>query len=174
RNIMRDNQLLNLTGLPGHSMPVDLNIEHTIGELKVYFSLPGLETTWDHLGDISSAIDYLKGVKNQVLSVMELLHKSKGHSDVDTTNLVWKVANTARDNHLQEFNANRAENRCMSPIIDIIAVGEAKLKSSSLATFNKRIQGMVEGRRLTEDGVEDELEVDELPRNELQLNWNSE
>lgn len=105
---------------------------------------------------------------------MQLSHKSKGHSDVDTTNLVWKVANTARDNLLQKFNVNRSENRCTSPIIDIIAVGEAKLKSSSLATFNKRIQGMVEGRRVTEDGVEDDLEVDELPRNELQLNWDSE
>ncbi|KAF8184459.1 hypothetical protein BJ912DRAFT_927826 [Pholiota molesta] len=109
-NIMRDNQLLNLTGLPGHSMPVDLNIEHTIGELKRLLTAKGLEMTWDHLGDISSAIDYLKGVKNQVSSVMELSHKSKGHSDVDTTNLVWKVANTARDNHLQKFNANRSEN----------------------------------------------------------------
>lgn len=32
---MRDNQLINLSGLPGHFMGVDLNIEHLIGELKV-------------------------------------------------------------------------------------------------------------------------------------------
>ena len=32
---MRDNQLVNLSGRPGHFMGVDLNIEHIIGELKV-------------------------------------------------------------------------------------------------------------------------------------------
>lgn len=36
---MRDNQLMNFTGLPGHSMGVDLNIEHLIGELKVSMSV---------------------------------------------------------------------------------------------------------------------------------------
>lgn len=35
---MRDNQLVNLSGLPGHSMGVDLNIEHIIGELKVFLT----------------------------------------------------------------------------------------------------------------------------------------
>lgn len=32
---MRDNMLVNVSGLMGHAMPVDLNIEHLIGELKV-------------------------------------------------------------------------------------------------------------------------------------------
>jgi uncharacterized protein DUF6589 len=31
---MRDNMLVNVSGLEGHSMPIDLNIEHLIG-LKV-------------------------------------------------------------------------------------------------------------------------------------------
>ena len=35
RNIMRDNMLVNVSGLEGHAMPIDLNIEHLIGELKV-------------------------------------------------------------------------------------------------------------------------------------------
>ncbi|KAG1884573.1 hypothetical protein F4604DRAFT_1878642 [Suillus subluteus] len=34
-DIMRDNALINLTGLEGHCMPVDLNIEHHIKFLKV-------------------------------------------------------------------------------------------------------------------------------------------
>lgn len=37
--IMRDNALINLTGLEGHCMPVDLNIEHHIKFLKVCLSL---------------------------------------------------------------------------------------------------------------------------------------
>ena len=34
---MRDNMLVNVSGLEGHAMPIDLNIEHLIGELKVVF-----------------------------------------------------------------------------------------------------------------------------------------
>lgn len=34
-DVMRDNMLVNVSGLPGHFMPVDLNIEHLIGYLKV-------------------------------------------------------------------------------------------------------------------------------------------
>lgn len=37
-NIMRDNMLVNVSGLSGHFMPVDLNIEHLIGYLKVSLS----------------------------------------------------------------------------------------------------------------------------------------
>lgn len=36
RNIMHDNMLVNVSGLEGHAMPIDLNIEHLIGELKVH------------------------------------------------------------------------------------------------------------------------------------------
>jgi hypothetical protein len=35
---MRDNMLVNLTGLVGHCMPIDLNIEHLIGFLKASVS----------------------------------------------------------------------------------------------------------------------------------------
>lgn len=35
---MRDNMLVNITGLSGHAMPIDLNIEHLIGFLKVLYS----------------------------------------------------------------------------------------------------------------------------------------
>jgi len=32
---MRDNMLVNVSGHEGRSMPIDFNIEHLIGELKV-------------------------------------------------------------------------------------------------------------------------------------------
>jgi len=35
RNIIHDNMLVNPSGLDGHAMPMDLNIEHLIGDLKV-------------------------------------------------------------------------------------------------------------------------------------------
>jgi len=34
-DIMHDNMIVNVSGLPGHFMAVDLNIEHLIGYLKV-------------------------------------------------------------------------------------------------------------------------------------------
>ena len=36
---MRDNMLVNVSGLSGHFMPVDLNIEHLIGYLKVSYEV---------------------------------------------------------------------------------------------------------------------------------------
>jgi hypothetical protein len=35
RDIMRDNMLVNMSGLEGHTMAIDINIEHLIGQLKV-------------------------------------------------------------------------------------------------------------------------------------------
>jgi hypothetical protein len=35
---MRDNMLVNLTGLEGHAMPIDINMEHLIGQLKVFLN----------------------------------------------------------------------------------------------------------------------------------------
>ena len=32
---MKDNMLVNISGLEGHAMPIDLNMEHLIGQLKV-------------------------------------------------------------------------------------------------------------------------------------------
>ncbi len=32
---MHNNMLVNVSGLAGHAMPIDLNIEHLIGKLKV-------------------------------------------------------------------------------------------------------------------------------------------
>ena len=36
---MRDNMLVNISGLQGHSMVIDINMEHLIGQLKVSFIL---------------------------------------------------------------------------------------------------------------------------------------
>lgn len=37
---MRDNMIINVSGIPGHCMAIDLNIEHLIGYLKVHQLLP--------------------------------------------------------------------------------------------------------------------------------------
>jgi hypothetical protein len=42
---MRDNALVNLTGLDGHCMAIDLNIEHLIKFLKAWVNLDGRTST---------------------------------------------------------------------------------------------------------------------------------
>jgi len=39
---MRDNMLINISGLDGHAMPIDENIEHLIGQLKARNSFSSL------------------------------------------------------------------------------------------------------------------------------------
>lgn len=45
----------------------------------------------------------------------------------------------------------------MKPVIDVLAEGEQKLKSSTLSTFNRKVQEMLAGKGY-------EQEEDELPR----------
>ncbi|KJA21727.1 hypothetical protein HYPSUDRAFT_112390, partial [Hypholoma sublateritium FD-334 SS-4] len=141
-DIMCDNQLLNLSGLQGHSMPVDLNVEHIIGELKELLHAKGLEATWDRLGDVSLAIDYLNFIKRLVSVVMKLSHKNRSHSDVDTAHLVKKVADLAHEQGLQIFNPHHVENPQMNEVVNVLTTGMQKILSSTLATFNKRVMAM--------------------------------
>jgi hypothetical protein len=84
---MHDNMLVNVSGLPGHAMGMDLNIEHIIQYLKVQFGhsfklychlltenaclyrhcLPqGIYANWERLGNISAAVNYLQLIKTKV------------------------------------------------------------------------------------------------------------
>jgi hypothetical protein len=110
------------------------------------------------LGDISAAIDYLNKVKKQVSSVMNLSYQNKGHNEVDTSHLVWVVANKVREEGLQVFQEGRVGNVKVKSVIDTLASGAAKLKSSTLKTFNRKIADMVAGRIYT-----DLDEVDAIP-----------
>ncbi len=111
----------------------------------------GLDSTWDRLGDISAAIDYLNKAKKQVSSAMKLSYQNKNHSNADTSHLIWRVANKAWDEELQAFKERRNRNSKVKAITNVLASGEAKLKSASLATFNCKICAMVEGRLYEEE-----------------------
>jgi hypothetical protein len=56
------------------------------------------------------------------------------------------VADKIQDEALQVFIQNRPGNAKVKAVVDILATGEAKLKSSSLSSFNKKISAMVNGR----------------------------
>ena len=124
-------------------------------------SAKGLESTWDRLGDISAAIDYLNKIKKKVSSATSSYQRSS-HTTPDTSQLVWRVADNIRDKELQIFTEKRLGNSKVKAAVDILTTGEAKLKSSSLATFNKKISAMVKGR-----AYDDEQDV--IPQTNLSI-----
>jgi hypothetical protein len=69
------------------------------------------------------------------------------HSAPDTSHLVWRVADTVRDEEIQVFKDKREGNSNGKVVmaVDILATGEAKLWSSSIANFNRKICAMVNG-----------------------------
>ncbi|KIM76759.1 hypothetical protein PILCRDRAFT_39225, partial [Piloderma croceum F 1598] len=127
RNIMQDCMLVNLSGHAGHWIAINMNIEHLIQYLKFLFAVKGLCSSWDGLADISAAVDYLQKIKNQVGVALRCYGGTK-HTTPDTSSLVWKVA-----------DKQRHDNDAVKPIVDILAAGEWKIKSASLATFNKKV-----------------------------------
>ncbi|KAJ3775656.1 hypothetical protein FB446DRAFT_626883, partial [Lentinula raphanica] len=62
-DVMRDNHFVNVSGLPGHFMALDMNTEHQILYLKQLFAAKGLYSTWDRLSDISPAISEIQKIK---------------------------------------------------------------------------------------------------------------
>ena len=82
---------------------------------------------------------------------MNISYQNKNHSDVETSHLVWRIANKARDEEFQVYKENRIGNSKIKAVVNALATGEVKLKSSSLATFNRKICAMVEGRMYEEE-----------------------
>jgi aspartyl/asparaginyl beta-hydroxylase (cupin superfamily) len=122
----------------------------------------GLESTWDRLGDISAAIDYLNKIKKKVSSALSSSYQRSTHTTPDTSHLVWRVADKIRDEELQVFREKRVGNSKVKGVVDVLATGEAKLKSSSLTAFNKKISAMVKGHV-----YEDEQDV--IPQTQLSM-----
>jgi hypothetical protein len=127
----------------------------------------GLESTWDRLGDISAAIDYLNKIKKKVPSALSSSYQRCTHTTPDTSHLVWRVADKLRDEELQVFREKRVGNSKVKAVVDILATGEAKLKSSSLTSFNKKISAMVKGH------VYDD-EQDAIPQTQLSIGGSDE
>ena len=130
-------------------------------------SAKGLESTWDRLGDISAAIDYLNKIKKKMSSALSSSYQRSTHTTPDTSHLVWRVADKIRDEELQVFSEKRLGNSKVKSVVDILATGEAKLKSSSLGTFNKKIFAMVKGHAYEE-------EQDGIPQTQLSIGGSDE
>ncbi|KAF8233489.1 hypothetical protein L208DRAFT_1075284, partial [Tricholoma matsutake] len=142
RNIMCDTMIINVSGVPGHAMGIDLNIEHLIGYLKALFAAKGIYSNWDRLGNISAAINHIQKVKIQVARLMCVGYQGSTHKNVDTSKLVWRIADKARDLQLLKIVTNCEGQSLAKAVPDLRALGREKFATASLATFNKKICDM--------------------------------
>lgn len=159
---MRDNMLVNVSGLPGHAMGMDLNIEHLIRYLKVRISLlehllaslkitiqdlfaaKGIYSNWDRLGNIAASVNYLQLIKKQVVRSTKSGYHASKRKDVDTSSLVWRVANKALELQFQDSQVNREDNASkLNP--DLRSTGYHKFESSALGTINKKFKNAIRG-----------------------------
>lgn len=68
------------------------------------------------------------------------------HTDVDTSMLVWRIADKAGELELQCMVPDRNVKSIACPVVDIFTVGYKKFQTSSLATFNKKIANLQQNR----------------------------
>ena len=131
------------------------------------FAAKGIYSNWDRLGNIAAAVDLLQTVKKQVSSSIRSGYQSKSHKAVDPAALVWRIADKSLELGLQEKNFNRARSGGEIPdlkaTVMIKEAGYRKFESTSLASFNKKIE---ESRQ----GILTVHEVDEIPALALGLN----
>ncbi|KAJ7914006.1 hypothetical protein B0H13DRAFT_1611973, partial [Mycena leptocephala] len=122
------------------------------------FTFRGVYGSWDRLANISAAIDVLDSVKTSIATSLGASYSGTGHKDVDTTDLVWRVARKARELNLNVPQLNREG----KATLDLLVVGEAALKSSTMSTFNKKRRELLKGIILTTDDDTDEIPAMEI------------
>jgi hypothetical protein len=172
-DIMRDNMLVNPSGLLGHAMGIDMNIEHLIRYLKVFyfhicyvqglmnrnkqtlFAAKGIYSNWDRLSNIAAGVNYLQLVKKQVMNSLKSGYRGSTHTNVNTSALVWQIARKANELELQTVIINRDDKSTVRPVVDVVTAGYRKFQTSLLATFNKKVTDMRQGKS-------SESEVDEI------------
>ncbi len=108
-------------------------------------------------------MDVLKKLKKQVALAMKTAYQGITHKDARTDHLIRHVANKVHEERLHLYVEDRLGNVKAKPVPNVLAVGEAKLKLSSLGTFNHKVCAMIEGR-------EYDKEANSLPQIALAVN----
>jgi hypothetical protein len=92
-------------------------------------------------------------------------YQGNTHKEADTRMLVWRIADKARELQLQQKISDR--DVVAKSTLDLRAVGRQKFESSSLATFNKKLDEIKAGQKTTP-------EDDELPPVQLEFDLDGE
>lgn len=129
---------------------------HTKFGVQTLFSAKGIYSNWDRLGNIAAGINHLQLVKKQVAKSLRSGYQGSTHTDVDTSALIWRIANKAKELELQILVPGCDCDSSAKPVADIYTNGFRKFQSSSLATFNKKLEDMRQGSPT-------QPEVDEIP-----------
>ncbi|KAN0136527.1 hypothetical protein V8E53_005574 [Lactarius tabidus] len=96
-----------------------MEILHLIFNIKEsLFAAKGIYSNWDCLGNIAAGINYLQ----------------------------LCIANKAKELELQSVVLDCDANSTAHPVVDILTAGNRKFQSSSLATFNKKLADMRQGK----------------------------
>ena len=135
----------------------------------MFFVAKGLRSSWDRLGDISGAVIQLQNVKKQVTKALGASYQGITHTTPDTSKLVRKVASEVRELSLSIYQPGRKGNEKQKLVPNLIEVGERKLLSSSLETFNKKLACMKAGNLEDVAGVTEE---DEIPSLQMTVEFN--
>lgn len=117
---------------------------HTKFEAQTLFLAKGIYSNWDCLGNIAAGINHLQLVKEQVSRLLRSSYQGSTHMDVDTLALLWQIANKAKGLELQSLVPGCDHDSAAKPVTDIYTTGFRKFQSSSLATFNKKLEDMQE------------------------------
>ncbi|KDR79156.1 hypothetical protein GALMADRAFT_50034, partial [Galerina marginata CBS 339.88] len=137
RDIMRDIMLVNPSGLEGHAMGIDMNIEHLIGYLKALFAAKGIYADWDRLGNISAAVNYLQLIKKRVTKSLGTSYQGSTHKKTPAAVLVKRISDHVRELKFQHKLLNRAVQSKL--VCNTHRVGYRKFETASLATYNKKM-----------------------------------
>jgi hypothetical protein len=89
-------------------------------------------------------VEFLQNIKKQVTAALGCPYKGTSHTTPDTSDCVWKVANKVKELGLYKFEIGREGNEMAKKTVNILSLGEKRLKSSTLATFNKKVQRLHE------------------------------
>ncbi|KAJ8083510.1 hypothetical protein PM082_009384 [Marasmius tenuissimus] len=158
-NIMRDNHLCNLKGHSDSFMAQDMRMEHIIGYIKALFISKGVYSGWDQLGNVSAAILHLQDVKKQIRRAFNTSYQGSTHSEVDTSHLVWRIADNIRDTGLDIHTPNRLMN--VKSLKDLRVCGWNAIEHTVLPSFNGKIEASKKGS--VDSEFEPEEDVDGLP-----------
>ena len=94
-------------------------------------------------------------MKKQVSKSLKATYQASTHTNVDTSRLIWRVANKARELLLQLEIPDREGVRQPKLATNLRQSGRQKFESASLATFNKKIEDI-------KSGSSGEREIDDI------------
>ena len=125
---------------------------------KRLFAAKGIYSSWD-LDDTPAPDDLLQHVWKQVESsqALGIAYHGLTHIIPDTDGSVQKITDKVNELAMHVVTPGRHTNTTVGPVVDALAAGEKKLKSSTLATFNKKVQSLLTGDWWGAEAEEDEI-----------------